>query len=254
MDKIKDILDIPNYYNNFKNEIASENILHLLNSNPLEYMRELFIKNNKLFYNLRDELILRGFGFKQEYQNNYLLGRDYEIHSILIKSKDTDAFKKIDFAMLGASNFIERFNVQSDLFFHNVPWEGILHFLPNASSEYLKREFKKEGFSFTYIKKGEAIPFVHTNSYTVEEKGVSMIKESKVQNKSCDYNKLNLPLEHYYEGSLFQHFRNYCHKNNMKKFSDLTLDKVNEYEHVKFTRSETAKLVKEIYHEINKKY
>src|SRR5699024_9561712 len=82
----------------------------------------------------------------------------------------------------------------------------------------------------------------------------SMIKESKVQNKSCDYNKLNLPLEHYYEGSLFQHFRNYCHKNNMKKFSDLTLDKVNEYEHVKFTRSETAKLVKEIYHEINKKY
>src|SRR5699024_10956165 len=252
MDKIKDILDRQNNYNNYKNEIASENILHLLNSNPLEYMRELFIKNNKLFYNLRDELILRGFGFKKEYQNNYLLGREYEIHSILIKLEDTHAFKKLDFAMFGASNFIERFNVQSDLFFHNVPWEGILHFLPNASSDYLKKEFEKEGFSFTSIEKGGAIPFVDTSSYSMKKKGNSLVKESKSQNDLYDYNKFDLPLEHYYEGNLFQHFRNYCHKNNLKKFSDLTLDRVNEYEHIKFTRRETAKLVKEIYHEIHK--
>ena len=127
-------------------------------------MRNLFTIDNKKFYNLRDELILRGIGFHKKYQNNYLLGRNYEIQNVLIKTENTDSFKKINFSVIGASNFIERFQITSDLFFHNVPWEGLLSLFPNTAESFLRRAFEKEGFSFAPIEGYQAIPLMEAQS------------------------------------------------------------------------------------------
>lgn len=260
MDNIKDIFDIPEYYNDLSSEIDSYAIHSLLKTNPLAYMRTLFVEDNKAFYRLRDELILRGIGFRKEYQNNYLLGRHYDIRTIIIKTEHTNAYKNINFTMHGGANFIERFNIQSDLFFHNIPWEGILHFLPNASEAFLKKEFEREGFTF--------IPVDHYRAISIRDPQKGSQKNNKVhdvatqnnatqnhsKNTAYDYAKLDLPIEHYFEGHMFTHFINYCHKNKITKFSDLTLDKIDEYSNVKYARSKTVQVIKEIYHDTQRMY
>lgn len=251
MQKMKEILDIPSYYNDLLKEISSENLHPLLNSNPLEYMRNLFTIDNKKFYNLRDELILRGIGFHKKYQNNYLLGRNYEIQNVLIKTENTDSFKKINFSVIGASNFIERFQITSDLFFHNVPWEGLLSLFPNTAESFLRRAFEKEGFSFAPIEGYQAIPLMEAQS-----DDNNLVKEPMyIENDYLyDYSQLELPIEHYFQGNIFQHFLKYCQANNIQIFSDLSLDKINDYAKQKFTRQKTIQLITKIYHDINKKY
>lgn len=214
-------------------------------------MRNLFTIDNKKFYNLRDELILRGIGFHKKYQNNYLLGRNYEIQNVLIKTENTDSFKKINFSVIGASNFIERFQITSDLFFHNVPWEGLLSLFPNTAESFLRRAFEKEGFSFAPIEGYQAIPLMEAQS-----DDNNLVKEPMyIENDYLyDYSQLELPIEHYFQGNIFQHFLKYCQANNIQIFSDLSLDKINDYAKQKFTRQKTIQLITKIYHDINKKY
>jgi hypothetical protein len=251
MTTIRGVFDIPTYYNDLSFDVSSRNIHSLLKTNPIEYMRTLFIDDNRKFYSLRDELILRGIGFKEEFQNNYLLGIDYQIHFIIIKTENTDSFKKINFSMHGATNFIERFQVNSDLFFHNVPWEGILHFIPNASPDILKKNFLAAGFSIVPVEVYQAIsPTEPATNDSGKDRGVFIAKESSEYN----YSKLDLPVEYYYEEVTFNHFINYCQKNNIKKFSELTLDNIKDYANQKFTRSKTLQLIEEKYHDINKQY
>lgn len=230
------------------NEIENSYIHQLLEHDPLEYMRSLFIEDNQLFYNLRDELVLRGIGFKQEYQNNYLLGRNYVIRSILMKAQNEDSFKEINFSMHGATNFIERFNIKSDLFFRNVPWEGILHMIPNASPEILKKEFEKEGFSFVSIENYKAISL---DSFEVSDAEVIYETSNHAYDK---YSRLHLPVEYYFEGNLYRHFITYCHNNKISRFSELTIDKIKDYGKQKFAREKTVRQIKKIYHEINKMF
>ena len=152
MEQLHKFFNIPSYYSNLVSEIHSENLMPLSNENPIDYMRHLYGADSRLFYNVRDELVLRGIGFKPEYQSNYLLDRTYEIQYILCKDDNTYAFKKIDFAMLGANNFIERFNVRSDLFFKNMPLEGVLHFTQGVSFVLLQDLFKEAGFSIIPVR------------------------------------------------------------------------------------------------------
>lgn len=258
MDNIREVFDIPAYYNDLANDIKSHTIQTLLTTNPLEYMRTLFVEDNKAFYHLRDELILRGIGFRKEYENNYLLGRHYEIHHVIVKIENTDSFKNINFTMHGAANFVDRFHIQSDLFFHHVPWEGVLHFLPNASSAYLQKEFEKEGFSIIPVEDYEAVSLAEEPISIIEVNGgqasVNEPDGTRPVEKAYDYAKLDLPIRHYFEGNVFSHFLSYCRKSKIEKFSDLTLDKIDEYANEKYTRSKTLDLIKEIYHETHRTY
>ena len=91
MERLHGFFNIPSYYNNLTSDIHSENLMPLLDDNPIDYMRHLYSTNSKLFYNVRDELVLRGIGFQPKYQSNYLLDRTYEIQHILYKNDNTYA-------------------------------------------------------------------------------------------------------------------------------------------------------------------
>lgn len=218
MTKHSDVLDIPMYYKNIHKEILSDNIINILQTDPLEYMRELFIRDNKMFYNLRDELILRGIGFKKGFHNSYLLKRDYQINFILYKVQNTNAFEKIDFSMYGSSNFVERFNIETDLFFHNVPWEGLLRFLPHGSPELLQSEFERNGFVLEDIDNYNATPLIKENELTIDGH-IFNRPRNEIIKSTYNYEKIYQPFECYYDITRYRDFINFCIKNGVFKIS-----------------------------------
>lgn len=260
MEQLHKFFNIPSYYSDLSLEIHSENLKPLLNDNPIDYMRYLYRTDSRLFYNVRDELVLRGFGFLPQYQSNYLLDRKYEIQHILYKNENTYAFEKIDFAMLGANNFIERFNVRSDLFFKKIPLEGMLHFTHGVSLVLLQELFKEAGFIVVPVSKYKASQ-IHEGGmpYDSEEKE-SKQSECNDEEKPLevvstnDISMLDAPVKYFYEDTIYLTFLRYCHVNDIRKFSELTVDFVEKYRYQKHVREKTAIKVMELYHEIHRKY
>ncbi|MEM5687280.1 hypothetical protein AAHB49_16245 [Bacillus cereus] len=256
MEQLHEFFNIPPYYSNLNLEIHSENLMQLLNENPIDYMRHLYSTDSKLFYNVRDELVLRGIGFQPEYQSNYLLDRKYEIQHILYKNDNTYAFEKIDFAMLGANNFIERFNVRSDLFFKNMPLEGMLHFTQGASFVLLQEIFKEAGFLIVPVNEYMASP-IHTVGipYELERVQMECCEEKSLDIvPTNDVSMLDAPVKYFYEDTIYSTFLKYCHVNDIRKFSELTVDFVEKYRYQKHVRTKTAIRVMELYHEIHRKF
>ena len=260
MEKLHEFFNIPSYYSDLALEIHSENLMSVLNDNPVDYMRHLYSTDSKLFYNVRDELVLRGIGFQPEYQSNYLLDRTYEIKHILYKNDNTYAFKKIDFGMLGANNFIDRFNVQSDLFFKNMPLEGILHFTQGVSFLLLQKVFKEAGFLIVPVIEYSASPILAVGEpYKTKEKDQEPweFHEEKKPYEialSKDISNLDLPIKYFYEDVIFLTFHKYCHVNNIRNFLELTVDFVEKYQYEKYVRRKTAIKAMELYLEIHHWY
>lgn len=258
MEQLSKFFNIPSYYNDITLELQSENLMPLLYENPIDYMRHLYSTDSKLFYNIRDELVLRGIGFQPEYQSNYLLDRKYEIQYILYINDNTYAFEKIDFSMLGASNFIDRFNVQSDLFFKNMPLEGMLHFTQGVSQVLLQELFKEAGFLIVPVSEYKASP-IHTDKLPIdteekESEQTGCYEEMHLEEIPTNDISIEAPIQFFYGDTIYLTFLRYCHENGIQKFSELTLDFVGEYQHQKHVRKNTAIKVIELYHEIHHKY
>jgi len=260
MEKSHEFFNIPSYYSDLALEIHSENLTPLLNDNPIDYLRHLYSTDSKLFYNVRDELVLRGIGFQPEYQSNYLLDRTYEIKHILYKNDNTDAFEKIGFGMLGANNFIERFKVTSDLFFKNIPLEGILQFTQGVSFLLLQEVFKDAGFLIVPVAEYTASPILTVGEpYKTKEQEQEPM-ESHDEKKPYeiaspkDISNLDLPVKYFYEDSIFLSFHKYCHVNGIRNFSELTVDFIEKYQYQKHVRSKTAIKAMELYLEIHHRY
>ena len=245
MDQLTNFLNIPSYYNDLNLDIYSEHLLPLFKENPVEYMRKLYSTNSRKFYNTRDELVLRGIGFQPQFQNNYLLDRTYTIENILYKNENTNAFEQIDFSMIGTSNFIERFDVSSDLFFNNIPLEGILHFTQGASIVILENVFKEAGFLITPIQNYNAKALIEQAHESDEKYEELKIEYTDMTDATIDY---------FFDDVIFLTFRKYCSEHNVGKFADLTLDFISNYEYEKHVRRNTAIKVLDLYNEINLKY
>lgn len=260
MKQLNDFFKIPSYLRDLTLEIHSKNLLPLLNENPIEYMRHLYSTDSKQFYNVRDELVLRGIGLQSEYQSNYLLDKMFETHHIIYKENNTNAFEKIDFELLGANNFIERFDVRSDLFFKNVPLEGVLYFTEGVTSFLLQEFFNKAGFlvipvseyisatiSMNEVTHEVREPVSGKVEYFDEEKSLKIVPTNNIS-------MLDESVEYFYEGTIYLTFLNYCHINSIRKFSEITVDFIEKYRYQKHVRQKTVLKVMNLYHKIHREY
>ena len=260
MKQLHKFFNIPSYLRDLTLEIHSENLLPLLNENPIDYMRHLYSTDSKQFYNVRDELVLRGLGLRPEYQSNYLLDKKFEIHHILYKDDNTYAFEKIDFAVLGANNFIERFNVRSDLFFKGIPLEGVLYFTQGVTSLLLQELFNEAGFLIVPVSeyKDSSIHTVgmpHEVGELLSEQTECYDEENSLKVvPTNDISMLDAPVKYFYEDTIYLTFLTYCQVNGIQKFSELTVDFVEKYRYQKYVRKKTAIKVMRLYHEIHRKY
>lgn len=243
---IHEILNIPKYYTNVLMNINSERIKRVLKNDLMKNFRELYQSDSKLFYHVRDELILRGIGFRSTYQNNYLLELPYEIENILYKDEDTKGFKEIEFGLMGANNFIDRFNIQSDLFFNGVPLEGLHYFMVGTSINMLKSMVENVGFSVVPVEK------FYFNNYEIKKKDLT----DQIAEKQEQYvvSRGDLSIEKLFNGDDLANFREFCQENNKSFFNELTLDFMREFEHKVSVKVKATSKALTIFNQVNKDF
>ncbi len=93
---------------------------------PLDYLREIYASNQSLFFDIRDELTLRGIKIQSKVPNNYLPSADLVSTDRLLVQEWGEKYLNINFDLLGLNNFLSRFNVVDDTFFNQIPIEGFI--------------------------------------------------------------------------------------------------------------------------------
>lgn len=188
----------PKFCPDFPNDIHSLNLVPLFNSSDsLEYMRLLYKKDTLKFYSVRDELILRGINFNEDYQNNFFPHFEIEDNPQKIVSSHGELFKNINFTMLGLPNFLMHFNVQNDLFFNNIPLSGFTFLSKNISNQFVYNVFIAAGFT--------------------------IVGEEKIQDKN------NLKIDQVFKDKGFYSFRRFCKIYKYDILGDLSIKKIEAF-------------------------
>lgn len=232
MSNIESYVEIPEYY--FKLDIFKKISSELLNDflksdlSPLDYMRKYYLEDIEKFYAVRDELLIRGICFKKEYQNNFFPGLSYQIKNLIVKENKTVNFKKINFSLIGLSNFIHRFQVVSDTFFNYMPLEGIGYLAKDFSLDFIKQLFEEAGYKILPLE--ETIKIV-----------------TKGHGKTIELSKL-------YKGEVFEPFLRYSNKLGIKDFSELSIDILVDFEKKGIVEENIINEIKDIYQTNFKKY
>ncbi|HDH7094228.1 TPA: hypothetical protein PJA86_001895, partial [Staphylococcus aureus] len=179
------------------------------NDNVIDNMRELYKQDKNMFNQFRKELHIRGIGFKEELQSNFLKGIEYSVYPYIKINDNKDRYKSFPFELFGLTQIVADLKINSDKFFNYVPVNGFDKFIMPERKELFISKLKEYGFELLY-KKEEVI-------------------------KKRVYNKLDI--SKYVPYQLFSHFIKYC--NN----KDYTIYEINEalveYKNAKGTRKKT---------------
>jgi hypothetical protein len=223
---MNDYLSIPSFYSNLQKNICSPNLQDAIEKEDLlNYLRQVYQSNIALFYNIRDEFILRGIVFKEEYQNNIFPALHYEIKHIIITDNLGQKYLDIDNIVTGIQALINRYNVKSDYFFVNVPLEGLAYSL-NIEASFLAKQLERVGFAIIPIEEYIAKDLCFGE---LEEK---VLKEDEDLQEFSPLQD-DIRIKECFDGREFLAFTLYCEDNGKKFFSQLTLDFVNRFQHVK---------------------
>lgn len=225
-------LVIPQFYDDLSIDIHSENLQQLFHEKDhLEYLREIYKKNVPKFFNIRDELLVRGICFDEKFQNNFFPSSQVQPQKIIYKADDTKAFEKIDFGFLGLSNFIERFEVESDYFFLNIPVEGFSVLTNHTSLDLLEKKFIDAGFTI--------VPVHDIREYKKRNQNDDLL-EATLEN--CDET-----IEQVFGDSKYKSFVQYCTINKVFHFSQLTREFVENYKHENYVGKKKMEDVMNLY-------
>lgn len=123
----------------------------------LDSLREMYLKNKTEFILMVDELSLRGFSFYTEKPNNILPSGTVSVARHIWAEEDQGRFRKLDYQNLGMSGFIQRFHIESDQFFHNVPLAGFKRINSHLDTNLLEAELLKAGFAIRDLETGQII-------------------------------------------------------------------------------------------------
>ena len=183
----------------------------------LNYLRSYYKQDKEKALDLIDEFALRGFSFLSKEKMNVLPNiKEKDTGEYIVATKSGDNFKNIKFNELGLSNFIERFKVKNDLFFTNVQIENFLHINKNISLILLKNEFINNGFILS-----------NTSSQNI------LIKKDVLVYNKDEEEKNKYLIDDIFNEGMFNSFREYCNKNNLRYLDDLENCNFNNLMHEK---------------------
>ncbi|WP_218014978.1 sigma factor-like helix-turn-helix DNA-binding protein [Bacillus cereus] len=224
-------LVIPQFYDDPSSDIHSENLQQLFyEKDQLEYLRGIYKGNVSKFFNMRDELLIRGISFEEKSRSNFFPDLQVQPDKIIYKTEDTKAFKKIDFVFLGLSNFIERFEVDSDYFFHNIPIEGF-SILTNTPLNLLEKKFIDAGFTI--------VPVHDIREYKKRYQNDNLLEETL---EDCDE-----MIEVFFGDSKYKSFVQYCMNNKIHHLSQLSREFVENYKHENYVGKKKMEAVMNLY-------
>lgn len=162
-------LTLPSVSTELKSTIYSSNLFELLNhDSPVKYLRKLYSDDIQLFYATRDEMILRGINLAEELESNFFPQTQYVNSPTIYIEENHNKYKNINFNLMNLPNFTERFNVDSDLFFNNIPIQGFTSLAKNTTIEFVSNIFQEAGFTIKNLhnlsedkKSSEAQDLIH---------------------------------------------------------------------------------------------
>lgn len=207
---------------------------------------------------LIEELALRGYTFNTNNESSFL-PRSFDPKKIIRINHDTkNCFKKINFNIMGLSGIVQKYSIDSDLFFDYIPLEGFLILNNNISIDMVENEFKNAGFVVEAINKNTSINVIDIINLSklgklsdiFKEKAIFNIEDlcehfdeiiTKIPNlNKYDVKKLKLITEWFDKDYRIKDFRNvfisdyfnfrnvkfdhYCTKNNYTEVIDLIAD------------------------------
>lgn len=199
-----------------KEEIYSENLKNFFrdkeiegNKIPLSALRAIYRKDKYAFADIVDELSLRGFSFHPEKPNNILPNKAADLSAYIVAEEDGRNFENINFNRLGIPNFVKRFHVDSDLFFHKIPLDGFTALNGNLHLDEVREEFEYAGFA---VFEAEGLP--DERKEDAEENGGIFSK---------------LPISRVFHENKFNLFRNFCKGKNYEYVSEITDDVIDQF-------------------------
>lgn len=236
-------LDVPMHYEYLIQDIHSENLQTAFQEpDLLEYLRVAYKKNVSLFYNIRDELTLRGLAFKEGFQNNFFPPLPYKIKYIICTDKDEKKYLNINNEATGIATFLHHYSVKSDMFFKNMPLEGLAHFL-KKDSNFLMSMLQQAGFRVIEI---DDFSISREYKEISKDSKKNIVKENDTEihvyingngdnDKKIDTLSLEeLSIRDYFKETEFIAFHRYCDEHGVKKVNDLNIDFLENFQYVKW--------------------
>ena len=233
---MKDYILIPNYINNIK-DIYSQNLegffqeVEIIDRKiPLNYIRKLYIQDKELFFKIIDELSLRGFQFFSEKTNNILPTFKPNFSRYITVSENQLKFQNIKFQLYGLSGFTQRFMVENDLFFHQIPLQGFHYINASVNLTELENEFRMAGFD------------IHENEDNHELES-SNVPPTKIENSSnnltkpldppIEENTTSFPIEVVFRDNIYNSFKKFCSEENLEDLNDINESHLDQYKKMK---------------------
>ena len=233
---MKDYILIPNYIDIVK-DIYSQNLedffqeVEIIDRKiPLDYIRKLYIQNKVLFFKIIDELSLRGFQFFSEKTNNILPTFKPDFSRYIRVSENQHKFQNIKFQLYGLSGFTQRFMVENDLFFHQIPLQGFHYINASVNLTELENEFRMAGFD------------IHENedNHELDSSNVPTLMFEKSPNNSTEpvdppkeETATSLPIEVVFSDNIYNSFKKFCSQENLEDLNDIKESHLDQYKEMK---------------------
>lgn len=154
---------------------------------PIQFFRELYLKDIHVFSIFVKELSLRGGTFQLTSPSPLFPDNKIKNENLIVEVTDTIdvlSYKKIDFTTLKIRQLMEQFKIQSNSFYHELPFEGFKNLnLTNTELEFLKKEFEEAGF---HIK--DKLKNINSNK---DENMIDEIKNDKLKAELSVYTNSN---------------------------------------------------------------
>lgn len=212
------IINLPSFVSSVK-DINSKNLSSLLElEDPLDYLRELYIQNKELFFDVGDELRLRGIAISVD-APNALLPYDVIEGSHLLPQTSGNQFTKINFELLGLTYFTDRFQVTDDTFFNYIPLEGFRQLNKALDPKVIFDVFEEAGFCVRENNLG---------LIKIGENAEDISDEKSEQRQSQTDNRL---ITDVFSDSKYLSFLRYCSQQDLTVISDIQQKNIEEFRH-----------------------
>lgn len=225
---MKDYIQIPTIVKEVE-EIHSRNLKSFFeNSNicgnkiSLDFLRYLYKADRKGFLQVVDELSLRGFRFFTEKPNNILPNHTPEFSSYIIVEENNKYYEKMNLHLLGISGFFQRFNVDSDLFFHKIPLPGFKLINANIDLQELEEMLTNIGFVIEHGNKDQNI------TMAIKEESISLNDDFTKAPDTEDFLR-NTPIHKFFQENKFISFKEFCENKGIRSVLDVSETHIEEY-------------------------
>lgn len=204
----------------------------------LQFLREIYLEDEKKFILLVQELTLRGFKFHLAKPNNLFHNIEFESDPfIIIVNMNKGLYKKINFDKYKFGNILNKFKINNDLFFNLIPIEGFKVFDPYVNLEEFKKNLVNIGFEVMRTSEYMNLKLLKNNLVNNIDKTQFLGDNESNENNYSGKTLLSRIFDDYliekvFNKNAYQSFVNFCRKLGIIKIGEISNFLLEQYSNV----------------------